>query len=144
VKIESAPDSAGHPQHANFTGAIFQVVQGHTGEVMTTLVMRGRMLGLCKQQARRQSVFGRSYAPLTALSASRRRPVRKLWGSGKGHFRTRGRHGAATVRGTVWLTADYCDGTLVKVKRGLVGVRDFVHHKTVEVPAGHSYLAKTK
>jgi hypothetical protein len=144
VKIESAPDSAGHPQHANFTGAVFQVVQGHTGEVVTTLVMRGRMLGLCKQQARRQSVFGRSFAPLAAMSARRHRAVRRLWGSGHGHFRTRGRHGAATVRGTVWLTADYCDGTLVKVKRGLVGVRDFTRHKTVEVPAGHSYFAKAK
>jgi hypothetical protein len=141
VKLDSAPDSAGHPQFASFTGAVFQVLQGHTGEVVTEIRLRGRKLGLCKQLARRQSVFGRSFAPVASMSA-KRRPVRKLWGSGKGHFRTRGRHGAATVRGTVWLTADYCDGTLVKVKRGLVGVTDFHRHKTVEVPAGHSYFAR--
>jgi hypothetical protein len=28
------------------------------------------------------------------------------------------------------------------VRRGLVGVRDFKKHKTVAVPAGHSYLAR--
>src|SRR5204863_2685116 len=30
---------------------------------------------------------------------AKRRPVRKLWGSGKGHFRTRGRYSSAAVRG---------------------------------------------
>jgi hypothetical protein len=143
VRLDSAPDSAGHPQFANFSGAIFQVLQGHTGEVVTEIRLRGRKLGICKQQARRQSVFGRSFVQLASMSA-KRRPLSKLWGSGKGHFRTRGRHGTATVRGTVWLTADYCEGTLVKVKRGLVGVTDLHLHKTVEVPAGHSYFAKSR
>ena len=35
--------------------------------------------------------------------------MRKLWGSGKGRFRTRGRYAAATVRGTTWLMEDFCD-----------------------------------
>jgi hypothetical protein len=35
-----------------------------------------------------------------------------------------------------------CNGTLVKVERGLVGVRDRVRHKTIEVAAGHSYFAR--
>ena len=38
----------------------------------------------------------------TGTRSSRR--VRKLWGDGRGRFRTRGRYGAATVRGTKWLT----------------------------------------
>jgi hypothetical protein len=46
------------------------------------------------------------------------------------------------VRGTEWLTEDTCDGTRTYVKRGVVLVKDFVHHKTVVVRAGHSYLAK--
>ena len=49
---------------------------------------------------------------------------RRLWGNGRGRFRTRGRYGAATVRGTKWLTDDRCDGTLVRVKRGKVAVKD--------------------
>ena len=44
--------------------------------------------------------------------------MRHLWGDGKGDFQTRGRGAAATVRGTIWLTEDRCDGTLVRVRRG--------------------------
>ena len=34
----------------------------------------------------------------------------KLWGSGKGKFRTDGKYSSATVRGTIWLVQDRCDG----------------------------------
>ena len=68
----------------------------------------------------------------------------KLWGSGKGKFRTSGKYASATVRGTVWLTQDECDGTLIRVKRGTVQVRDLTRHKTVTVKAGHSYLARAQ
>ena len=66
----------------------------------------------------------------------------KLWGNGKGRFRTNGKYSSATVRGTIWLTSDRCDGTLTTVKRGTVSVRDLRRHKTVTVKAGHSYLAR--
>jgi Tol biopolymer transport system component len=68
--------------------------------------------------------------------------VRQLWGDGTGSFRTRGRYGAATVRGTRWLTADRCDGTLTRVTRGVVQVNDTAKHKLVTVRAPGSYLAK--
>ena len=68
--------------------------------------------------------------------------VGQLWGDGKGRFQTRGKYGAATVRGTNWLVQDRCDGTLVKVVQGVVAVRDFTLGKTVLVTAGHSYLAR--
>jgi hypothetical protein len=67
---------------------------------------------------------------------------RGLWGNAKGRFRTHGRYGAATVRGTLWLTVDRCDGTLVQVSRGVVQVRDFAKHRTVTVRAGQQYLAR--
>ena len=57
-------------------------------------------------------------------------------------FRTRGRHSAATVRGTVWITADRCDGTLTQVKRGRVAVRDLRRKRTITLTAGKSYLAQ--
>ncbi len=68
--------------------------------------------------------------------------VRQLWGDGTGQFRTRGRYAAATVRGTNWLTADRCDGTLTKVVRGVIQVSDLPQRKQVTVRAGKSYLAK--
>jgi hypothetical protein len=68
----------------------------------------------------------------------------RLWGNGKGRFRTNGRYSSATVRGTIWLVEDRCEGTLTKVRRGTVQVRDFKRRKTVTVKAGHSYLARAQ
>jgi hypothetical protein len=51
---------------------------------------------------------------------------------------------SATVRGTIWLVQDQCNGTLTKVKRGTVAVRDLKRKKTVSVKAGHSYLARAQ
>src|SRR3954453_4221152 len=73
-----------------------------------------------------------------------KRKVRRLWGDGKGDFQTRGRGAAATVRGTIWLTEDRCDGTLVRVRRGRVAVFDLRLGQTVLVRAGHTYVARLK
>ncbi|HUF76948.1 MAG TPA: calcium-binding protein, partial [Longimicrobiales bacterium] len=70
------------------------------------------------------------------------RTVRKLWGNADGTFRTKGRYASATVRGTVWLTADRCEGTDVLVRAGSVTVRDFVREIDVVVRAGQRYLAQ--
>jgi len=68
--------------------------------------------------------------------------VRQLWGNGTGSFRTRGRYAAATVRGTNWLTADRCDGTQVRVAKGVIQVSDLPRRRQVTVRAGRSYLAR--
>jgi hypothetical protein len=67
---------------------------------------------------------------------------RRLRANARGRFRSRGRYSAATVRGTIWLTEDRCDGTLTKVTRGRVAVRDFRRKRTVIVRAGKRYLAR--
>jgi hypothetical protein len=64
--------------------------------------------------------------------------LRLLWASGSGRFQTVGRYSAATVLGTKWLTEDFCDGTLVRVSRGVVVVENLATHATVTVRAGHS------
>jgi hypothetical protein len=66
----------------------------------------------------------------------------KLWGHVKGHYRTRGNYGSASVRGTVWLTENRCSGTFFFVRKGTLRIRDFVRHKTIILHAGHSYLAR--
>ena len=87
------------------------------------------------------SKFSRSPS---ALSAKPKKPARRLWGSGKGKFTTKGKYASATVRGTIWLIADYTDHTLVTVRRGLVAVQDLVRHKTKLVSAGHSIIVNAK
>jgi hypothetical protein len=98
---------------------------------VTELVLTGGDFGKCPKASRH----------VTSTDASPK-VVRHLWGTGKGHFRTRGRYAAATVRGTNWHIQDRCDGTLVSVTTGTVTVRDFKRKRDVTVSAGHSYLAK--
>jgi hypothetical protein len=73
--------------------------------------------------------------------AANRKPIRQLWGSAKGNFLTKGRYAAATVRGTIWLVQDRCDGTLTQVVDGVVSVFDSVRNTSRSVAAGGSYLA---
>jgi hypothetical protein len=79
-----------------------------------------------------------------------------------GRFRTRGRYsttrGISTATagqlppnpaedpelvGDDWVVADRCDGTLTKVSRGSVVVRDFRQNRSIVLRAGESYLART-
>ena len=59
----------------------------------------------------------------SSRAATPTRVVRRLWGTGKGRFRTRGRYAAVTVRGTAWVVEDRCDGTLVRVREGVLQIR---------------------
>jgi hypothetical protein len=74
--------------------------------------------------------------------ASRKRRGGRLWASGKGRFRTKGRYGAGTVRGTKWFTENTCEGTLYRVVRGVVTVLDTTLDRTFAVGPGTSYLVQ--
>jgi hypothetical protein len=120
----------GRQQSADFYQGAFKLTQAKSG--LTNLALSGGSFRSC----------GRSARGAADAARSKRKVVRHLWGSGKGKFRTKGRFSSATVRGTIWETVDRCDGTLVKVKRGRVAVKDFRRHKTVIVKKGRSYLAR--
>jgi hypothetical protein len=99
------------------------------------------------QVARGLAVAGCPSARSTARAAvatkrrKRRTVVRSLWGEdSKGRFRTRGKASVATVRGTVWLVEDRCDGTLTRVRKGAVEVRDLRSGRTKLVRAGGTHL----
>ena len=53
----------------------------------------------------------------------------------------RGRYASATVRGTIWLTADRCDGTFIRVRQGVIEVNDVPKRRVVTVRAPRTYLA---
>jgi hypothetical protein len=84
----------------------------------------------------------RTTAGADAKPKPRGKTVRHAWGNAKGSFRTKGRYAAATVRGTLWRTDDYCNGTLITVRRGKLDVLDQVKRKHFLVPAGTSYFAQ--
>ena len=94
----------GGKQIADFRGDKFRILEPLEGPPVTILDLIGFDPGQC--QLGRRGSDGSS--PRAVAS---RRQTRGLWGKGHGRFRTRGRHGSATVRGTVWFTADLCSGT---------------------------------
>ena len=124
-------------QEAQFYDGIFQVRQARAREPVTELVLRGGRVKACAPKASARAARG----PIASAAAKSKRGPR-LWGDGRGKFRTSGRRSSATVRGTVWLVEERCDGTLTRVRRGSVTVRDRVARRTVVVRAGRSYLAR--
>jgi hypothetical protein len=129
VTLSVAADEAGTRHTASFAGAIFTVEQPPRPGRPTELVLHGGDFAPCKPA----TASGRA----RAAAKKRKSPVvRRLWGNGKGRFRTRGRFAAATVRGTVWSVEDRCGSTVVKVHEGVVGVRDLVTRAIHEVLAG--------
>jgi hypothetical protein len=120
-------------QTGTFHGGLFQVRQAAGARGMTELVLRGP----------KPSCTGAGTA--RAAAASAKRPPRGLWGrDDHGRFRTRGSNSVATVRGTAWYVEDRCDGTLTRVSKGSVSVRDLRRQRTVIVNAGDSYLARSR
>jgi DNA-binding beta-propeller fold protein YncE len=137
VGLVSARDTRGGTQSGDFAAGVFQVLQSSRASArgLTELRLKGASFRGCRPR--------HSQATLARHRLSRR-TIRRLRSNASGRFRTRGRFSAATVRGTVWLTADRCDGTLTKVSRGRVAVRDFRRRKTITVRAGRSYLARAR
>lgn len=128
-------DKNGRKQSAEFYEGMFKLFQQRKAGGITELVLFGGSFATCPRKA----------APARTGTTSRQRKpsssVRHLWGSGSGLFRTKGRYSSATIRGTTWLTDDRCNGTLTRVKRGSVTVRDFPHRKSLVLKAPKKYLA---
>ena len=129
VTLTSIPKAGAPPETADFYGGMFIVTQ--KGGI-TDLKLSERLTGCPKGQQ-------------ASLSLAQKKPKsRKLWGNGKGSFRTTGKYSAATVRGTIWLVQDSCTTTLTRVTQGVVQVNDFVKKKKLLVKKGKRYTAKAK
>jgi hypothetical protein len=127
VRVSSG-SGRGRLQKAQFAEGLFVVRQARSVTPVTELVAAGGDFSVCGAL--------NGLEPIGVMAV--RRPIRRVWGSGKGRFRTTGRYAAATTRGTVWLTEDRCNGTLIYVRTGTVLVTDLVRHVTIIVRAGHS------
>jgi hypothetical protein len=126
----TAAQAKGKTATADFFSGLFKLTQSKRGKRVTTLTLTEK---LSCPKARKASA-----------AAAKKKKTRRLWGQGKGAFRTAGKYSAATVRGTKWLVQDRCDSTTTKVASGVVSVRDSVKRKTVIVRAGHRYVARRK
>jgi hypothetical protein len=137
VRLLSARDRRGSTQSGDFAAGVFQVLQSRRASArgLTELRLKGSNSRGCRS---------RHSAARAARHRLSRRTIRRLRSNARGRFRTRGRYSAATVRGTIWTTTDRCDGTLTRVRRGRVVVRDFRLKRNVLVRAGKSYLARAR
>jgi len=148
AKLTTASNFRGGQQTARFYGGRFTVRQRRRQDPVTELILTGGGFELCPKGALGTRVKGATDGLAAIAAAQRRRRsrrvVQRLWGDGKGLFRTEGHDGSAGVRGTKWLTEDRCDGTLVRVRQGKVTVRDFGLNRTVTRTAGQSYLAERR
>ena len=137
VRLQTARTRSrrGRRQSGQFFNGLFQVLQSRSRSAtgLTELRLKGSSFRPCGRRGSRADTSAHS-------SASRR--IRRLGANARGRFRTRGRHSAATVRGTKWTVTDRCDGTLTTVARGKVAVRDFRRRKTIVLTRGKRYLAR--
>ena len=126
VRLTLASGSKGKTTQILLYAGRFKVTQSASSSAYTDFTLEGPV-GPC---------------PKRGAAATAKQSTRRLWGSGKGRNRSRGRYGDGGVNGTIWLTEDSCAGTLFVVKQGTVTVRDFGLRKTIVLRAGKRYLAR--
>jgi PKD repeat protein len=135
-----------------FWGGVFEVKQGTGDNPIATMKLRpGFGVQGATANAAHAMISGHSTAELERgfkVWTSRRRGKKKggVWGDAHGKFRTSGSGGSATVNGTRWYVANYENGSLFKVSRGVVTVKP-LHCPAFKLTAGHSeflYLENSK
>jgi hypothetical protein len=109
VKVITARDAKGATQAGTFYDGAFTIAQARAAKAVTELNLIKGDFSKCEQASSSK-----------AHSAAGGKAIRKLWGKAHGRFRTRGRYNAATVRGTTWLTEDFCDTSRIESKEGVV------------------------
>lgn len=131
AQITTEVDARTHrTQTAIFYDWYFKVLQTKGRKPITEARLTKGSFASCNRRTLTRSAF------VAAARSSKKRSkkkIRRLWGNGKGDFRTGGKRSSATVRGTQWLVEDRCDGTLTRVKQGRVDVRVFRTKKIVKL-----------
>jgi hypothetical protein len=124
----------GKLQTGDFEAGIFKLLQGRRQKGLTEL-------DIIDNFSAHQLCATRGKARIASSHPSSK-VLGRLTATAHGRFTTRGQYSAATVRGTSWGVLNRCDGTLTRVKRGVVSVRDFRRRKTITLFTGESYLAR--
>ena len=123
VALTSAATTGGtKTQTSDFFDGIFQVKQSvpkkkpkKPAALITDVVMKGEI-----SRSQCAPLKGARAASVSATKKKKgpKAVLGKLWGSGKGKFRTGGKYSSATVRGTIWLVEDRCEGTFTRSSAG--------------------------
>jgi hypothetical protein len=125
----------GKLQSGDFGAGLFKLLQNRRQKGLTELdIIDNHSPGqLCASKGKKATIASRHPSS---------RVLGRLTANSHGHFTARGQYSAATVRGTVWGVQNRCDGTLTRVVRGALSVRDFRLRKTITLFTGQTYLAR--
>jgi hypothetical protein len=127
----------GTDETAQFWGGTFKALQNSDADSYFVAKLRNKLH--CGKGNKGQTASKASASDPIATAAG----TRRLWGSGHGKFRSRGRGGAATVRGTTWWSKDVCNGTYFGVTEGIgVDVKDKGHKGLIFLQPGDKYFAE--
>ena len=142
VVLTSKVSRSGPSKSGLFRGGRFVITQATGSHSTTNLRLVGGSFAACSSSG---AAADQPLAGIARRRPTRHHVVRQLWGSDSGgSFVTIGNTASAAVRGTIWLTQDRCDGTLVRVLRGAVLVHDDVRGRNVLIHRGQSYLARAR
>ncbi len=139
VRITTATTASpkGKVQSGDFGTGIFKLLQTRKQKGLTEL-------NIIDNRNERQvcATVGKGKKASIAASRPSKQVLGHLTANSHGHFSARGQYSSATVRGTQWGVQNRCDGTLTRVFRGTLEVRDFRKRKTITLFTGQSYLAR--
>jgi hypothetical protein len=133
--ITTATATKGKTQSGEFGAGIFKLLQNRKQKGLTEM-------NIIDNRSSKQVCASIGKKAQTASKHLSSKTLGRLNANAHGSFSSHGQYSASTVRGTVWSVANQCDGTLTKVTRGVVSVRDFRRRKTITLFTGQQYLAR--
>jgi hypothetical protein len=136
ARLTTATATKGKTQEGEFGAGIFKLLQNRKQQGLTEL-------NIIDNRSSKRACASVGKKAQTASKHLSSKTLGRLTGSAHGKFTTKGQYSAATVRGTEWDVSNQCDGTLTKVARGVVSVRDFRRRKTITLHSGQHYLARS-
>jgi hypothetical protein len=142
VKVTTATtaSSKGKVQFGDFGAGLFKLLQTRKQKGLTELNIvdnhPARQLCATVGKGKKASIAAR------AAGHPSQKVLGRLTANSHGHFVGRGQYSSATVRGTTWGVQNRCDGTLTRVVRGTLSVRDFRKRRTITLFTGQTYLAR--
>jgi hypothetical protein len=150
VAITTTGNTQSKPvQTADFYDGVFEVTQ--SASTKATMRLRGPIdcaVGKGGKKGKKgKRKDGKRSASASAPRAQAAAGGRRVWGSGRGNYATRGRRGAGVVRGTTWSAQDRCNGsTVLEVTEGTIEIDDFGKKgdPNAVITAPGRYVAKDK
>lgn len=127
-----------------FWAGVFEIKQTTGGDPFGEVKLRDDLVGKATtSRVASASGFGNPVTQFEVWTAAKKKGKKKnkVWGKGKGKFRSSGNNSSASVRGTTWLVENFTNATRTYVRSGVVDVRDLRKRKTIRLRKGKSYVA---